>query len=214
MYSNMHMYWHLGVHVVYVHVYTVYYTSTVYTCTCIMVWCTCTCLHFWYMHVCTCTVLYLYLYGDGLILLPHCRVPECVASLTSLTHLYMNDIALPALPREIGKWAPTDYTDRHFRVDNYNIYIYILLYTVKCWYYHVVILCCFLQSAEPGGAGGTGEHAQKDSSVSNQQCCCCSVVLPCLCPTPPVHDDTSVLYVHGTTLYITLLSQATGCQKV
>ena len=31
------------------------------------------------------------------------RIPDCIANVGSLTHLYLNDVALPALPREIGK---------------------------------------------------------------------------------------------------------------
>ena len=36
---------------------------------------------------------------------PLCRTPDAVASIASLTQLCLNDVAIPRLPLEIGKWV-------------------------------------------------------------------------------------------------------------
>ena len=47
--------------------------------------------------------MYLIIPVITIIFLIHYRIPDTIVNITSLTHLYMNDVALPALPREIGK---------------------------------------------------------------------------------------------------------------
>ena len=66
------------------------------------------------------------------------RIPDCVANVTSLTQLFMNDVALPALPREIGKSVTMDMPTCtctcifSVHVHVYTVYMYSIFHSVTC----------------------------------------------------------------------------------